>query len=296
MKNIILVLLLAFSLPAFAENVKTVGEAEKTPEATLAAIQKHFAEIMPEVKGDAFIDGALNFSKGAKEYYQTWADRMNDSFDQPEEYAKAMAAGKKRWETPFKNGKTFASCFPNGGKGAAANYPKLDDYSIVITFEKALNECLEANGEKQLDYADMNTMGALSIHARRLSDGSRMNIVVNTGAEKRAFQRGKDVFYGRAGSSEQACAHCHIQQASKNVRSEQLSPVIGQAAHFPVFRPNRVSGDLGIITLQHRYFGCQRNTGVEKPIKQGSTESNELEYFHSYISNGMPLSSGIFRK
>jgi len=296
MKNFILVLLLAFSLPAFAETVKTVGEVETTPEATLKAIQKHFSEIIPEVKGDAFIDGSLNFSKGAKEYYQTWHDRMNDSFDQPPEYAKAMADGKKRWETPFKNGKTFASCFPNGGKNVAGNYPKMDKYNNIITFERALNDCLVSNDEPQLSYSDMNTMGALSIHARKLSDGSRMNIVVKTDAEKRAFQRGKDLFYARAGTSEQACAHCHIQQASKNVRSEQLSPVIGQAAHFPVFRPNRATGDLGVITLQQRYFGCQRNTGVANPIRQGSADANEMEYFHSYISNGMPLSSGIFRK
>ena len=296
MKNFILVLLLAFSLPAFAENVKTVGEAEATPETTLKAIQKYYGEIIPAVKGDAFIDGSLNFSKGAKEYYQTWADRMNDSFDQPAEYAAAMAVGKKMWETPFANGKTFASCFPNGGKGAAATYPKLDIYKIVITFERALNECIESNGGKQLAYNDMKTMGALSIHARKLSDGSRVNITVNTDAEKRAFKSGKDIFYGRFGKAEQACAHCHIQQASKNVRSEQLSPVIGQAAHFPVFRPNRVSGDLDVVTLQQRYFGCQRNTLVENPIKPGSVESNELEYFHTYLSNGMPLSTGIFRK
>ena len=66
MKNITLVLLLAFSLPAFAENVKTVGESEVTAEATLKAIQKHFKEIMPEVKGDAFVDGSMNFSKGSE--------------------------------------------------------------------------------------------------------------------------------------------------------------------------------------------------------------------------------------
>ena len=296
MKNFILVLLLAFSLPAFAENVKTIGEAEATPEATLKAIQKYYGEVIPAVKGDAFIDGALNFSPGAKQYYQTWADRMNDSFDQPAEFAKAMADGKKLWETPFPNGKTFASCFPNGGKGAAATYPKLDIYKIMTTFEKELNNCIESNGGKVLAYNDMKTMGALSIHARKLSDGSRVNITVNTPAEKRAFERGKGTFYGRVGKLEQACAHCHIQQVSKSVRSEQLSPVIGQAAHWPVFRPNRATGDLDVVTLQQRYFGCQRNTQVADPIKPGSTESNELEYFHTYLSNGMPLSTGIFRK
>ena len=54
MKNITLVLLLAFSLPAFAGSaVKTAGEEETTATATLAAIQEHFKKTMPDVKGDA---------------------------------------------------------------------------------------------------------------------------------------------------------------------------------------------------------------------------------------------------
>lgn len=299
MKNIILVILLAFSLPVFAgEAVKTAGESEATAEATLKAIQQFFHQTMPNVKGDAFVDGALNFPHSSIEYNKSWSDRLaDDAFDQPEEYAKAMATGKKLWETPFANGKTFASCFPNGGKGAAADYPKVDAASgKVITFEHALNQCLISNNEKPLEYGDMNKMGALSIHARRLSNGSRIKIEVKTDAEKAAFARGKTIFYERNGKAEQACASCHIQHAGGVARTEDLSPVIGQAAHFPVFRPNPETGDLALITLQQRYFGCQKNTLVANPIKPGSDASNDLEYFHTYISNGMPLSSGIFRK
>jgi len=298
MKNITLVLLLAFSLPAFAgPAVKTAGEAETTAPATLKAIQDHFKETMPQVKGDAFVDGSMNFSKSSKEYNNFWMLRFVDDIDQPEEYTKAMNAGKKLWETPFANGKTFSSCFADGGKGAAADYPKVDATSgKVITFENALNKCLESNNEKPLGYGDMNKMGALSIHARKLSDGARIKIDVNTDAEKAAFARGKDIFYGRFGKAEQACANCHVQHAGKIARTEELSPVIGHAAHFPVFRPNKATGDLGIITLQKRYEGCQKNTLVADPIKPGSAESNDLEYFHTYISNGMPLSTGVFRK
>jgi sulfur-oxidizing protein SoxA len=296
MKKFILVFLLAFSLPALAEIVKTAGALETSPEATLSSIQKYYATEIPNVKGDAFVDGALNFSTGAMEYYQSWMSRMSDSFDQPEEYTKLMANGKKIWETPFPNGKTYASCFPNGGKGAAANYPKLDAYKIVVTFERALNECSEANGGKKYEYTDNANLGGLSIYARKLSDGARINVKVETAAEKRAFESGKAIFYGRAGKGEQACAHCHIQQAGKTARTEQLSPVIGQAAHWPLFRANKATGDLEISTLQQRYFGCQKNTQVADPIKQGSVESNELEYFHTYLSNGMPLKTGVFRK
>ena len=49
MKKFTLVLLLAFSLPAFAEPVMTDGYAEKTPEATLKAIQKAFHKKFPKV-------------------------------------------------------------------------------------------------------------------------------------------------------------------------------------------------------------------------------------------------------
>ena len=298
MKNIALVLLFAFSLPAMAvEMVNTAGESEPTAEATLKAIQKHFHQTMPHVKGDAFVDGSMNFSKSSKEYNNYWMMRFVDDVDQPEEYTKQMDHGKKLWETPFANGKTFASCFAHGGKGAAAEYPKVDAASgKVITFENALNKCLTDNNEKPLAYDDMKTMGALSIVARKLSNGDRIKMEVKTAAEKAAFARGKAIFYGRFGKADQACANCHIQHAGDTARTEELSPVIGQAAHFPVFRPNKVTGDLGIVTLQERYKGCQKNTLVEKPIKPGSDESNDLEYFHTYISNGMPLSTGVFRK
>lgn len=297
MKKFILVLLFAFSLPAIAEPVKTAGESEATAKATLEAIKTLFKKEFPHVNGDAFVEGSMNFSKSSKEYNNYWMLRFVDEIDQPEEYTKAMDAGKKLWNTPFANGKTFASCFADGGKGAAAAFPRVDEATgKVLTFENALNKCLTSNGEKPLEYKDMKTMGALSIIARKLSDGYRIKMEVKTDAEKAAFKRGKDLFYGRFGKAEQACAHCHVQQAGKVARTEELSPAIGHAAHFPVFRPNKATGDLAVISLQVRYEGCQKNTLVADPIKPGSDASNDLEYFHTYLSNGLPLSTGVFRK
>lgn len=298
MKKFILVLLLAFSLPVLAEPVITAGYEAKTPEATLKDIQAAFHQTMPHVKGDMFVEGALNFPNSDLPYNKMWAERLAPgAFDEPEEYAHSLAAGKKLWETPFANGKTMASCFANGGKGAANDYPKVDAATgKVITFERALNDCRVANGEKALDYGDNKTMGALSVIARRMSDGMRINMHIKSEKELAAFNRGKEVFYGRTGSADQSCANCHIQHAGQVARTEDLSPVIGQAAHFPVYRPNPQTGDLNMITLQMRYKGCQKSTGVAKPMNEGSDESNDLEYFHTYISNGMPLSAGIFRK
>jgi sulfur-oxidizing protein SoxA len=297
MKKITLVLLLAFSLPAFAEPVVTAGYEAKTPEATLKDIQHFLSKQTPSIKGDAFVDGSLNLNPGSAESNKMWTARMNDDFDQPDGYAKSEATGKKLWTTPFANGKTFSSCFANGGKGAANDYPKVDAASgKVLTFENALNKCLTDNGEKALEYSDMKTMGPLSVYARHMSDGLRINIQVKTDKELAAFNRGKEVFYGRAGTADQSCASCHIQHAGDTARTEELSPIIGQAAHFPVYRLDKDSGGLKLVSLHDRYKGCQKNTGVDKPIKEGSDASNDLEYFHTYISNGMPLSTGVMRK
>ena len=254
---------------------------------------------MPHVKGDEWVNGAMNLNVGSAQYNKLWTDRMNDDFDQPVGYPEAMAAGKKLWETPFANGKTMASCFPNGGKGAANMYPKVDPVSgKVITFDLALNKCRTDNGESALDPNDMKTMGTLSIVARKLSDGERINMVVKTDAELAAFNRGKEIFYGRVGELENACAHCHIQKAGSTARTEELSPVIGQSAHWPVFRADKSTDGVMVITLHKRYEGCQNSTRVDKKeqIKPGSDASNDLEYFHTYLSNGLPLSSGVFRK
>jgi hypothetical protein len=69
MKKITLVLLLAFSLPALAEPVLTVGYEEKTPEATLKALQDYFHKKSPEIKGDAFVDGSMNYSEGERQIH-----------------------------------------------------------------------------------------------------------------------------------------------------------------------------------------------------------------------------------
>src|SRR3569833_2247398 len=65
---------------------------------------------------------------------------------------------------------------------------------------------------------------------------------------------------------------------------------------FLWFRPNKETAHLDVVTLQKRYEGCQKNVKVAKPYKPGSKELNDLEYFHTYLSNGLPMSSGVFRK
>ena len=114
------------------------------------------------------------------------------------------------WDTPFKNGKKYADCFPNGGKNVAGNYPYFDDKAgKVVTFEMAINACRVQNGEDAFKYNDMKTIGVLTAYARTLSDGMAMNIKVDGSAATAAYEAGKKQFYSRRGQLNFSCATCH---------------------------------------------------------------------------------------
>lgn len=81
-----------------------------------------------------------------------------------------------------------------------------------------------------------------------------------------------------------------MQNAGVRLRSELISPALGHATHWPVFR----GGDT-LVQLQNRYVGCFNSVRhVSAPA--GSEKINNLEYFHSYLSNGLPMQASVFRK
>ncbi len=49
------------------------------------------------------------------------------------------------------------------------------------------------------------------------------------------------------------------------------------------------------MTLQGRFKRCMEQMRAE-PFGYNSEEWNNLEYYLSYISNGLPLKSSVFRK
>jgi len=253
------------------------------PEEDRQKLVSYFKNKFPDLKFDDYIYSALAFDPDAKSQY-------NSIMEFPP-YLSELEKGEKLWNTPLKSGKTYADCLPNGGKMIAGNYPLFDDArGKVITLEDALNDCRKANGEEAYKNADPKTMGLLSAYMRTLSDGMKVNIkVVGEGALK-AYEDGKKTFYRRAGQLNFSCGSCHVDNAGLRIRSELLSPVIGQTTHWPAFR----GGDK-LVTLQKRYEGCQKNVRHVSD-KAGSTRYNNLEYFHSYMSNGLEMKSSVFRK
>lgn len=254
-----------------------------TPEQDREHARQFFKTKFPDMKWDEYNYGALAFNPDAYSQYESIM-----SFPP---FETQVEKSQKMWETPFANGKTYASCFPNGGKNVAGDYPYFDDkLGEVVTFEMALNQCREKNGEKPYSYKDMKTMGLLTAYARSLSDGMLMNVKVVGPAATAAYDAGKHLFFARRGQLNFSCGTCHYDNAGNRVRSELLSPLIGHATHWPVFRAGEK-----LFTLQKRYVGCNKNVRAV-PFKEGSKEYNDLEYFEAYMSNGLPLQANVFRK
>lgn len=243
---------------------------------------KYYKQELPGVKFENYVLGALALNKDALAQYESIMDfppYLNDLDD-----------GMKTWGKPFKNGKNFASCFANGGKNVAGNYPQFDNASgKVVTFENVLNACLRRNGEADLKYGGRE-LGLLSAYAKSLSDGMKVQVKVEGPAALAAYEKGKTLYYSRRGQLNFSCASCHVDNVGMFIRSEQLSPMIGQAAHWPEFRAGT-----DLVTLQGRFRQCQKNTRAA-PLEFNSEEYNNLEYFMTYMSNGLPMQTPVFRK
>src|SRR3954463_11008076 len=133
----------------------------------------------------------------------------------------AASAGKARWDRRFKNGRSLANCFPNGGRGGAGAYPLFDPkLKRVITFETAINQCLRSHGEAVLDPQEA-PMAELTAYARSLSNGQKVAVRVPAAAAER-FEQGRRLYFTRMGQRNFACASCHVASAGKHYGDETL--------------------------------------------------------------------------
>ena len=257
--------------------------AHASPEKDRQEFIKYYTDKYPNVKIEDYVYGALAFDEDSKSQY--------DAIMEFPPFDSVVEAGRKMWETPFKNGKTYASCLPNGGKQIAGNYPIFDEAKgKVVTLNDAINDCRVANGEAAYKVDDAKTMGVLNAYLRTLSDGMLSNVKVEGAKATAAYEDGKKTFFTRKGQLNFACSSCHVQNAGVRLRSELISPAIGHTVHWPVFR----GGD-NLVQLQQRYVGCFKSVrAISAPA--GSTTLNNLEYFHSALSNGLPLKASVFRK
>lgn len=248
------------------------------PEAVRKEVIDRLQKQLPDFSASEYVLGPAAFDEGLRAKIDE-----NAAASQP-----ILEAGQKIWNAKFKDGRSLAGCFPNGGRRVAANYPQYDArLKRVVTLELAINQCRKAHREAIFDPADAATMGAASAYARSLSNGTKMAVRVPAAAEDR-FEQGRRMYFTRMGQRNFACASCHLQAAGRHFDAMALSPAIGQATHWPEIR------DGAPVTLQSRIRECLELMGAA-PFPAGSDELNHLEYFLSYLSNGLPLKANVWR-
>ena len=99
------------------------------PQEDLAAYQKYFKEKFSNLSSVDLSNGMYNFNNDKREQ---WEDIM--SFPP---YEIAIDDGKTLFTTPFKNNKTYSSCFENEGIAIAHTYPRFDlQRGKVVTWQR----------------------------------------------------------------------------------------------------------------------------------------------------------------
>ncbi|WP_342725924.1 sulfur oxidation c-type cytochrome SoxA [Bradyrhizobium sp. B097] len=264
------------ALGMLAPAVHAAGTVD--PAADKAAFQKFFTGKFPKLKLEDFVNGPYSMNE---DLHKQWEEK-----EQFPPYEFSLEAGKEMFSTPFKNGKTYADCFPNQGIGIRQNYPYFDEKEgKVVTLELALNRCREANGEAPFSYVK-DDMAALTAYMAFTSRGKPMDIKIPDDPRAlEAYQKGKEYFYTRRGQLNFSCATCHIQSPGERIRAEVLAPALGILNAMPIYR----SEWSGMGTTSRRFTTCNSQIrGV--PLNPQDDEYRNLEYYLSYVSNGLPIS------
>jgi sulfur-oxidizing protein SoxA len=275
-------LLIAVAAAVAVTSVPAIGMA--TPEEDLQAFRKYFEDRFPDTPFADFINGVYSIDPAAREQ---WV-----AMEEFPPYELALSKGEELFNKPFANGKSYADCFKNGGIGIRQYYPYWDaNTGQVKTLEQEINECRVANGEKPLKYKK-GDIAAISAYMAYTSRGNKFNIKIpNDPRALEAYERGKHHFYAKRGQLNLACADCHVFNSGNYIRADLLSPALGQPTHFPVYRSKW--GELG--TLHRRYGGCNKQVRA-KPFPAQGEEYRDLEYFHTYMSNGLEVNGPGARK
>jgi sulfur-oxidizing protein SoxA len=248
------------------------------PSAEAKTFRDFFVKKFPKVKLDDFVNGPYSMNEDMR---KQWEEK-----EQFPPYEFALDGGKEMFTKPFKNGKTYADCFANGGVGIRQNYPYFDEKEgKVVTLELALNRCREANGEAPLSYVK-DDMASLTAYMAFTSRGKAMDIKMpNDPRALAAYENGKRYFYTRRGQLNFSCASCHVQSPGERLRAEILAPALGILNAMPIYR----SEWSGMGTISRRLVTCNSQSRAV-PLEPQSDEYRDLEYYLSYVSNGLPIS------
>jgi len=264
--------------------VTLAASVQAGPAEDREAFRAYFMQRFPDVPLSEYVNGIYALDQQAREQWEEIEDFPPYEF--------AVEQGEALFGKPFANGNRYADCFENGGIGVRQNYPRFDpEQGQVVTLELAINQCRERNGE--IPYAwDSEQLVALSSYMAWTSRGNPFDVVIPDDPRAlAAYEAGKRFYYSKRGQLNFACSDCHVTSAGAYVRADHLSASLGHPTHFPVYRSK-----LGkMISLHSRFFGCVRDVRA-RPFAEQSEEFRNLEYFLTYMSNGLVVNGPGARK
>ena len=273
LKSFISLTLILFAAAAPARAADTVN-----PEADFKAFRDYFTKRFPNVPLNDFVNGPYSMDADLRKQWEAIEDFPPYDF--------SVDRGKDMFATPFKNGKTYGDCFPNKGVGIRQNYPYFDEKSgQVITLELALNQCRQANSEEPFSYVK-DEMASLTAYMAFTSRGKPFDIKIsNDPRALAAYENGEEYFYSRRGQLNFSCASCHVQNPGQHIRTEVLAPALGLLNTMPIYR----SEWNGMGTISRRFVTCNSQVrGV--PLEPQDENYRDVEYYLSYMANGLPIS------
>jgi sulfur-oxidizing protein SoxA len=250
----------------------------------LKTLQQHFFTQFPTLSRQDFANGVYALDPDAK---QSWL-----AIEQFPPYEIAIDLGKQLFTHPFNNGHHYGDCFPDYRQGISQHYPYWDlQADTVVTLSQAINRCRLQNQAPPLPPTSRSLIN-LTAYLSFLSRNKPIAITVPPEpAARAAYQQGKKYYHQRRGQLNFSCASCHIQNAGKRLRTETLSPLLGQTSNWPTYRLKW--GRVG--TLHQRFIGCHKQIRAQTAAPQSEIFRN-LEYYMSYISNGLPVNGPSIRK
>jgi sulfur-oxidizing protein SoxA len=255
------------------------------PEEDRQAFVRFFGERFPEIPFAEYANGIYAIDDDARAQWE--------AIEEFPPYEFAIELGEGAWRDGPANGVDYSRCFGGDLAEIRGRYPRYDpDLGSVETLSTAINRCRSEQGAQPLPY-DSEELIALTAYLAFEARGQLVQVTVpaDQPGALAAYESGKRFYYSKRGQLNFACSDCHVTSVGQYVRADRLSASLGHPTHFPVYRSKLG----GMISLHQRFSGCVRDVRA-RPFELQSEEFRNLEYFLSYMSNGLEINGPGARK
>ena len=257
------------------------------PQQDQNSFRNYFLTRFPGVIFDDYKNGVYALDAVMREEWQA-----ADTFPP---YRTGLQIGQREFEQPFRNGKSYAGCFKNRGMGIRQHYPYFDPRNGELkTLEGEINECRYKNDEPPLEWGS-GKLAAVAAYMASTAQGQKLNVRIPRDARAMDYyDRGKKHFYAKRGQLNMSCADCHMYNSGNKYQADTLHAALGNLSHFPAYKRSWegvTSNALAGFGTSHRQFKeCNERVRAQSfPLQ--SDEYKALEYFLSYMSNGIEINA-----